>query len=67
MTLNPAAAATTGTAAELSRALTLAGYDVPAGTIRRWGSEGTITKYTDTAGRPVYRLGDIHTHITNTR
>ena len=63
-TLNPAAAATTGTAAELSRTLTLAGYDVPAGTIRRWGSEGTITKHTDTTGRPVYRLGDIHTHIT---
>lgn len=62
--LNPAAAATTGTAAELSRALTAAGYDVPAGTIRRWGSTGTITKYTDTTGRPVYRLGDIHTHIT---
>lgn len=63
-TLNPAAAATTGTAAELSRALTRAGYDVPAGTIRYWGSTGTITKHTDTTGRPIYKLGDIHTHIT---
>ena len=66
-TLNPAAAATTGTAAELSRALTRAGYDVPAGTIRYWGSAGVITKYTDTTGRPIYKLGDIHTHITKTR
>ena len=66
-TLNPAAAATTGTAAELSRALTQAGYDVPAGTIRRWGSTGVITKYQDEEGRPVYRLGDIHAHITKTR
>lgn len=63
-TLNPAAAATTGTAAELSRALTRAGYDIPAGTIRYWGSTGVITKYTDTTGRPIYKLGDIHTHIT---
>ena len=63
-TLNPAAAATTGTAAELSRALTQAGYDVPAGTIRYWGSTGVITKYTDTTGRPIYKLGDIHAHIT---
>ena len=66
-TLNPAAAATTGTAAELSRALAAAGYDIPAGTIRRWGSTGVITKYTDTTGRPIYKLGDIHTHITKTR
>lgn len=65
-TLNPAAAATTGTAAELSRALTQAGYDIPASTIRRWGSEGTITKYKDEEGRPIYKLGDIHTHITKT-
>ena len=63
-TLNPAAAATTGTAAELSRALTRAGYDIPAGTIRRWGSIGIITKQTDTTGRPIYKLGDIHTHVT---
>ena len=62
-TLNPAAAATTGTAAELSRALTRAGYDVPAGTIRYWGSAGVITKYTDTTGRPIYKLGDIHAKI----
>ena len=67
ITLNPAAAATTGTAAELSRALTRAGYDVPAGTIRYWGSTGIITKHTDTTGRPIYKLGDIHTHITKTR
>ena len=66
-TLNPAAAATTGTAAELSRALTQAGYDIPAGTIRRWGSEGTITKHPGPDGRPIYKLGDIHTHITKTR
>ena len=62
--LNPAAAATTGTAAELSRALTQAGYDIPAGTIRYWGSTGTITKHQDEEGRPCYKLGDIHTHIT---
>lgn len=62
-TLNPAAAATTGTAAELSRALTLAGYDVPAGTIRYWGSAGVITKYQDEEGRPCYKLGDIHAKI----
>ena len=36
---------------------------IPSGTIRRWGSTGVITKYTDATGRPVYRLGDIHTHI----
>lgn len=63
-TLNPAAAATTGTAAELSRALTQAGYDIPAGTIRYWGSTGTITKHQDEEGRPCYKLGDIHAHIT---
>ncbi|KGF17374.1 hypothetical protein [Corynebacterium freneyi] len=66
-TLNPAAAATTGTAAELSRALIQAGYDVPAGTIRRWGSEGVITKHPGPDGHTRYRLGDIHTHITTTR
>ena len=66
-TLNPAAAHALGTAAELSRALTRAGYDIPAGTIRRWGSTGTITKHQDEEGRPCYKLGDIHTHITKTR
>lgn len=32
---------------------------IPAGTIRRWGSEGTITKHPGADGRARYRLGDV--------
>lgn len=32
---------------------------IPAGTIRRWGSEGTLAKHVGVDGRPRYRIGDI--------
>ena len=32
---------------------------IPAGTIRRWGSEGTLAKHMGTDGRARYRIGDI--------
>lgn len=60
-TLDPALLDTLHSAADIHR---LTG--IPAGTIRRWGSEGTITKHTDHTGRSLYRLGDALTARTAT-
>ena len=39
---------------------------IPAGTIRRWGSEGTIPKHLGPDGRARYRIGDIHQRLKGT-